>query len=112
MKLTTIAPTSFQPNGLGFNAEPRPEAFYSGLVVGQSYTWIKGANDLKFIAGSEVLTSSRQFIATVPAAISVGNYTKIEDVTGLLIPGRVVALAVDILAPDGTTVLERGFMTL
>ena len=99
MKLTTIAPTSFQPNGLGFNAEPRPEAFYSGLVVGQSYTWIKGANDLKFIA-------------TVPAAISVGNYTKIEDVTGLLIPGRVVALAVDILAPDGTTVLERGFMTL
>ena len=45
---------------------------YSGLVVGETYYWTKGANEISFESGSTTLVASGGFIADDTQAVATG----------------------------------------
>lgn len=84
-----IAPTSYLPFGAGY--EPgvtflwTQTAVYTGLTVGMTYFWTKGANDYKLNYGSGTLFESGTFIATQTTCYSMGSYTGLDaSITGVL----------------------------
>ena len=46
---------------------------YTGLVVGRTYYWTKGANDTSLTSGTTILTASGEFVAEATTASLVGT---------------------------------------
>ena len=101
MQTSIIAPSSLLPAGVVPSAPGCAGAFYSGLTPGKRYTWIKGANDQALVNGSSEVKSSSSCVAAGASVISIGNYAKLEDVTGQLVPLKLLAVPADVLGADG-----------
>lgn len=84
----TVAPNSYVPTG----TTPWPSVLltnyikYTGLTVGQTYRWIRGANEVS-LGYNQVpfLTDSGTFVATATVVYAAGRYNSLADLTGALL---------------------------